>query len=340
MNLMQPWILLRLLAGLTATLLVVRSSMISLRILRHFDARWATEGQLALERQAELAATLVRVAAWIQVGALVLSVLAADRLHHSVRGAMCAYGVLSDNRWGFPALGLTAGVAFIAGLIVQLCAFDRRVRSLDLVRPIAVISILMAPLSIADLGFTAGFLARLDLTVVSSCCSSQLDVGALGGREFPSGPRLVVSAIALVTVSLSIVVGWAASLRPRASTAMLAAAVSLIALPAMLCAAVLEVAPYAFELPQHACPFCLLRPEVLGIGYPLFGSIFLAAVWTVGAGVSGLARTGQASMADAFDHFARTRLRRGALAWLVSLVFGLGPVLRYAILSGGRPLFP
>src|SRR5262249_50106463 len=110
-NLLEPWLLLRLAAGLVATLLFVRAARTPLRVLRHFDVARSTEGQLALERQADLSATLVRVAAVIQVGVLVLSMLAGDRLSHAIRGAMCGYGVFNASPWGFRSLGATCATA-------------------------------------------------------------------------------------------------------------------------------------------------------------------------------------------------------------------------------------
>jgi hypothetical protein len=343
MNLLEPWILLRLLAGLTAAVLFVRGAVTGARVLRHFDVRRATEGQLALEKQSELGRTFVRVAAVLQVGALVLSVLAADRLSHSVRGAMCAYGVFHENAWGFPSLAMTALVALVAGVAVQLTALDRDVRGMELVRPLAALSLVMAPLALADLALTATFFLRLDLGVVASCCSVQLDSGALAGSGFASGPRVLTSASAVVAVGLAAAVAWAASYRPRTSRAVLAGVLSLLALPLALGAIVLEVAPHAFELPQHACPFCLLRADVLGIGYPLFGAVFLGVVWSIGVAVAALVAPREApgaTIGAAFEDFARTRLRRGAMAWFLALALGVGPVLRFAIVSGGRSLFP
>jgi hypothetical protein len=338
-NLFEPWILLRLIAGLTAVCLFARAAATSLRAIRHFDIRRATEGQLAIEKQMELASTFVRVAAIVQVGSLALTVLAADRLSHSVRGAMCAYGVFQENRWGFLCLGVTAIVAFGAGVTAQLCAFDRRVRGLDVVRPIAMASLLMAPLAIVDFACTASFFLRLDLGAVASCCSVQLDAGVAAGKSFASGSRPLASLGAVFAVALSAVVAWAASIRPRAAVTVLAALISLAAVPFALDAAVLEVAPHAFELPQHACPFCLLHADVLWMGYPLFGSIFLAAVWSGGAAAAGVAAHA-GSAAEPFMAFARNRLRWGAAAWIVAVVVGASPVLHYALVSGGKPLFP
>jgi hypothetical protein len=339
LSLLQPWILLRLMVGVTAVACFARAAATSLRLLRRFDVRRATEGQLALERQMELATTFVRAGAIVQTGAVAITVLAADRLSHSVRGAMCAYGVFQDNRAGFPALGVGAAAAFFAAVTSQLCAFDRRLRTTDLMRPIAVAAIVMAPLALADLVLTGGFLLKLDLGAVASCCSTQLDLGVAGNRGFASGSRDQAAWAAVVAVSFSVAVTWSVSARPRATAVVLAAALSLAAVPVALRVTVLEVAPHAFELPQHACPFCLLHSDVLWMGYPLFGSIFFAGVWSSGAAIAGISARGGAA-AEAFSIFARQNLRRGASAWVAAALLAVIPILRHALVSGGRPLFP
>jgi hypothetical protein len=45
-------------------------------------------------------------------------------------------------------------------------------------------------------------------------------------------------------------------------------------------------------------------------------------------------------MAEAVASFARGRLRREVFAWLVALALGLAPVIRYAVVAEGKPLFP
>jgi hypothetical protein len=326
-------------AGLTTTYLFTRGAVASCRVLRRFDVARASEGQLALERQTELASTFVRVGSVVQVGALPLTVLAADRLSRSVRGAMCAYGVFQAGRWGFAALAVTVTAAFAAGVTSQLCALDRRVRGTEVVRLLAVASLVMAPLAIVDLAATGMFFLRLDLGVVASCCSAQMDIGALGERGFASGPREFVSIAALLAVMLSAAIGWIASRKLRPTVVALAAVASLAALPLAAGVTVLEVAPYVFELPQHACPFCLLRADALGIGYPLFGAIFLAGVWSVGAAL-GVAVPRGGPMVAAVATFVRGRLQREVFAWLVALALGVAPVVRYALVAGGKPLFP
>src|SRR6185312_810259 len=126
------------------------------------------EGQLALERRAELAATFVRVATVVQVALLALSVLAADRLSAGIRGAMCAYGVFHATPWGFRSLAATGLTAVAAAVVAQLYALDARVRGFDLVRPLAIVTLVLAPLAAIDLGLATASALDLDLSVVAS----------------------------------------------------------------------------------------------------------------------------------------------------------------------------
>lgn len=341
MNLLEPWVLLRLVAGLVACAFFARGAWTAQKVLRHFDVRERTEGQLALEKQMELGAAFVRIGAVVQVLSLVLSVLGADRMSRDVRGAMCAYGVFGANEWGFPALFVTTGVALLAGVLTQIYAFDGRVRALDLARPLAILTLGMFPLSLIDLGTVFRFLGKLDLSVVASCCSVRLDAAVSssdGHATFGSLVRNVVTVLAVTSTLFAIGLAWTASRAPTKSRVTLAGAASLLALPAVVAATVLEVAPHVFEVPQHVCPFCLLRSDVLAIGYPLYGAIFLAVVWAVGAASSALLSRSPATR-SALPSFAKPRLRRGAVAWAIALVLGIAPVVRYAVVSGGVSLF-
>src|SRR5437762_1292274 len=128
MTLLEPWVMIRLMVGAVATLLFAYGALIGAKILRYAHLETATEGRLALERQAELASTLVTVRALAQVFGCVLSVVAADRLSGAIRGAMCGYGVVDQNRWGWVSVGTTIIASTFAGVLLQLFALDRRVR--------------------------------------------------------------------------------------------------------------------------------------------------------------------------------------------------------------------
>lgn len=339
MNLLEPWVFFRLLAGVVACAFFARGAMTAQKVLRHFDVARTSEGQLALEKQIELGATFVRLGTILQVAALALTALAADRLHHGIRGAMCAYGVFGANAWGFRSLALTGLVALTSGVLAQAYAFDGDVRALDLARPLSTLALAIFPLSLLDLTLAWEFLGKLDLTAVASCCSVQLDAVASSGEGFASGPRVLATGLAAAGTILSIATALAAARSPKRGRIAVAAGASLLTLPAALAASVLEVAPHVFEVPSHVCPFCLLRGDVFAIGYPLYGALFLAVTWSLGAGLCALLSRSEATRA-ALGAFARAKLRRGAAAWMVAVVIATLPVLRYVVVSGGASLFP
>lgn len=83
-----------------------------------------TVQQLALERQAELVASVMQVALILEVLGLGLSVLVADHLAGGIRGAMCAFGVLASTRAGFAGLLVSLLTAVVCGLWMILHRFD------------------------------------------------------------------------------------------------------------------------------------------------------------------------------------------------------------------------
>ena len=338
-QLLEPWVFLRLVAGLVATALLVRASFTAITVLRHFDVMRVTEGQLALERRVELAGTFVRVGAIAQVVALLLSVLAADKLSRGIRGAMCAYGTFNSTPWGFRALVASIVAALAAGTLAQLFAFDARVRGMELARPLAWATLVVAPLAVVDLALQLAFVLDLDLSVVASCCSVQLDPVAAARGGTAGGPRVLSVALASVAGFVSIGLAALCARRPRRPLAVLTGALAFLALPLAAAAVVLEVAPYAFEVPQHHCPFCLLRGATGLVGYPLFGALLVGAIWLFGAAASAIVARGPALL-DAWRSFASSRTRRGAIAWTVCAAVCAIPIVRYAILTHGASLFP
>jgi hypothetical protein len=338
MTLLEPWVMIRLMAGAVATMLFAYGALTGAKILRYAHLEAATEGRLSLERQAELAATLVKVGALAQLFGCVLSVVAADRLSLAIRGAMCGYGVVEQNRWGWVSILTTIVSSTLAGVLLQLFALDRRVRGLDLMRPLAVSCIALAPIIALDWGLAGAWLTRLDLSVVSSCCSTTLDEARREGVAYWQGPRLFAMWGALVGVPVAIAAAFFAVRHPRRAIVALSGALALVVAPVALGAVTLEVAPHVYEVPQHLCPFCLFKADAYFIGYPLFGAIFLALVWGLGAAAGALVSSGDRAR-DAFPAFARSRMTRQAFAWGVALALGALPVVLYAVASPKASLF-
>lgn len=340
MNLFEPWILLRLVAALVTTAIFFRAVLPAVKVLRHYDLRDASEGQLALERQLLLSTTLLRVGLVLQVLGVVVAVLSAEQLAPQIRGAMCGYGVFASNAWGFPSLLFSLSLALLSGIAAQILSFDATQKRTQLVRTICWLMVVVAPLSLFDAVLAIQFARKLDLTVIASCCSVELDTSAVLATD-PLGTgasRGMISFFPPALMGIAMVLAVIAWRRPGRRNATAAGLVSLFALPISIGYAVLEVAPHVFETPTHVCPFCLLKADVHGIGYPLFGSLYLAFVWSMGAWLSTVLSsrgdTPKAAMGLA------TRLFRGeSIAWGIALLTSLWPTVRYAWVSGGLSLW-
>jgi hypothetical protein len=337
---LNPYVFVRLLAGAIAALLFAHAAFVGTRVVRYFHLASTTEGQLALERQAELAGTSARAGAILQAGALLLSITSADHLTTSIRGAMCGYGVVHANEYGPRSIVLTVIAALLSAAYFQALSLDRATRGLRLVKPLAYLSMLVALVSFADLSLASAWLGGLDMTVVSSCCSTGIDAAASAlERGHAAGPRVLVTAAALVALPLTAGLAFFVSRRPSRVGSLLGGALAVVSLPIALAAVVLEVAPYVYEVPHHRCPYCLFHLDAWGIGYPLFGAIFLGATWGTGSLIAAYF-SGDRDVSVAFAPFVRARLRREAIAFSVALALGVLPVVRYAIVAPGASLFP
>jgi hypothetical protein len=338
-NLVHPLLLLRVVAAIAAAALALHGVRVAVQVLRRWRVGATSEGQLVLERRAELGATLVS-GTFLATGAgLVLSVLAADRLAPSVRGAMCAYGVLDATPYGFASLGTSVLSATACGLWLALHRLDLAAPLPRLTRRKFAALVGIAPLVLLDGAMQVAHVGALDLGVVASCCSTSLDsVAPESAMHVGSGARALAGGGALVATVAAIGAALVARHRPHGAMALMAAGLSVGAAVAAVPAVPWWVAPHAYESPHHACPFCLLRSDALGLGWPLFAALFFGLL--SGAGLGLVAAQRRASGApEAADTLARSLAGRAAFAWLLALGLGLAPVVRYWMVTGGASLF-
>lgn len=340
-NLLQPLLLARVVAGLAAAALALVGLVAAGRIVAGWSAAGArSEAQLALERRAELVAAIVQVSLVFALVGLGLTVLAADRLAHSVSGAMCAWGVLASTRAGFLALGTSLGAAAATALWTVWHRLDLR-----MTRPTLTLAkfrslFFLAPLVVVDFVVALTFALELDLSVVATCCSVSLDEA--GGSAFLRGAAVAdptrLGAVGAGLAALALGLAALAARRPSPGRAWSAATASAAAAAASLPAITAYVAPHAYETPGHACPFCLLHADVGGLGWPLFGATFAAVVLGLGLGVveAGVRRASEPPLARALQQ----RLgASAAAAWGLALALAAWPVVRWYLATGGAPLF-
>ena len=338
-NFLNLWILARVAQAAVFTCLCLAGAVLGQRLVRRWQAGQSSEQQLALERQAELVASVMQVALILGVLGLGLSVLVSDHLVGGIRGAMCAFGVLASTRTGFYGLLASGLTAAACGLWVVLHRFDLRLRTPVLTRRKFAWLLPVGALALGDLALVVTFAWQLDFKVIASCCSVWVDAAVVHNSPMvqllapvPAG-LLGAGAAAAAAIAAAVVVR-----RPGPAAVWVASGLSAAGPVAVLPAVLGVVAPHALGTPTHLCPFCLFHLQGGGLGWPLFGSLFLGSVTGMGLGVVELNRKAAGDPA-AVAAFMKVLGRWSAAGWLGLLLCGAVPVVRYWLQSGGVSVF-
>lgn len=338
-NLLEPWIALRLVLAVTTVAIFGLAAWPSWTALRRFDVQRASEGQLLLERRFELAASAGKIGALALLAGAFVTVVAATSIYPQIRGAMCPYGLFASAPDGFLALGVDCVAATGAGVLLQVHRVDTELPRLDLLRPLAIGTLLLGTLAFGALVYNTLFWLGLDRTVVASCCSLELDDARVQASVRAIDAPWLLAVGALVGLASAALLALLASRRPTVRRLFASGLASVVALPLGALAVAAVVAPHVFETPTHRCPFCLLRADAGYIGYLLLGAMLFGATRALGMWVSAasLPTLGRAAL---IERLAPKVLVSAALGWGIALVAGVAPVLRYLALYDGRGLFP
>ncbi len=344
--LFQPAIIALLLASLVGTMMVAVSMPFAVRVLRRWDTASGSEDQLEMEKRTYLVSTLLVVVLASELASLVLFVFNADRMSSLFVGAMCAVGTLNVNEFGFPSLYLKIVVFFAAGAWLVLNHVDSRGYDYPLVRVKYGALLLLAPLMAGAAGVQLAYFLGLRADVIASCCSTLFS----GNTQVTSDKLNSLppeGALAALVLALGAVLLLGRRVLRSGKGAILYAVASVLAFVVALEAVVAAISVYIYEMPQHHCPFCILKGEYGHVGYALYLPLFAAAALGLGGGVAQPAAR-LASLAEAAPCIARRcvgasmagfALFAAVTIWLIfrSHLILLEPERLLSILPGGQP---
>lgn len=344
--LFQPAIIALLLASLVGTMMVAVSMPFAVRVLRRWDTASGSEDQLEMEKRTYLVSTLLVVVLASELASLVLFVFNADRMSSLFVGAMCAVGTLNVNEFGFPSLYLKIVVFFAAGAWLVLNHVDSRGYDYPLVRVKYGALLLLAPLMAGAAGVQLAYFLGLRADVIASCCSTLFS----GNTQVTSDKLNALppeGALAALALALGVVLLLGRRVLNSGKGAILYALASVLAFVVALEAVVAAISVYIYEMPQHHCPFCILKGEYGHVGYALYLPLFAAAVLGLGGGVAQPAAR-LASLAEAAPRIARRcvgasmagfALFAAVTVWLIfrSHLILIEPERLLSILPGGQP---
>lgn len=280
---LSPAIVALVLAALATTGVVVAAAPFAWRVVRHWDLARASAGQVTLERRTYLVSTGVALVFLVEVAALVLFVVNADRMASQFVGAMCAVGTLNAAPGGFTTLNLKLVNFLLAGVWLVMHHVDQQAWDYPLTRAKYALLLVMAPLLAAETVALLVYLGGLDADVITSCCGSLFSVDAdtvaadLAG--FPPGPAMAgFYAVMTLTIALGGHYAW------RRRGALPFALASAGALVTAIAAVISFLSLYVYEHPHHHCPFDVIQGGYDYVGYALYLPLFAATVLGLGLG--------------------------------------------------------
>ena len=157
--------------------MVLYSASYGLQILRRWDIRSGSEGQLVLERKTYLISTLLTYVFSLEIISLFFFIFTVDQLHTFFVGAMCAAGTLYVNSYGYPVLILKVINFLLAGLWLIVNYADNRGYDYPLIKKKYLFLLILTPLIVAETVLQANYFLRLDPNIITSCCGSLFSIG-------------------------------------------------------------------------------------------------------------------------------------------------------------------
>ncbi len=286
MVLLHPGIL-ALLSGSTLTaVLLVFAAALGLRILRRWDVKDNSEGQLLLERRTYLVSTLVHYGLMFEILSLFLFIYTADDVHNLLSGAMCATGSLNANAFGFPALYAGVATVFLAGGWIALNSLDNRAEDYPLTRKKYLLLSLITPVVLIGYYLQLRYFLALEPNVITSCCGTLFSEGGAGiGNSIASLP---VRGAEISFYSLFLITAGAGLSAARSGSRPLILILSFSSaffFPVSIASIISFVSLYFYQLPTHHCPFDILQAQYYYVGYPLYTSLFAGTFFGVMTGV-------------------------------------------------------
>ncbi len=281
---LHPGIIALLVSSGLISFLALYASWYGFAILRHWDIASGSSRQLDLERRTYLISTILINVFGFQLLSLFLFVYTADTLCPLFVGAMCAAGTLNVNGYGYPVLLLKIVNFLLAGLWLIVNTADNRAEDYPLIRKKYALLMVITPLLVLETVLQFLYARGLNPDVITSCCGSLFSPSSRGVASDLAAlpPKSVEISLG---ISLALVIASSLLFALRGKGGYLVALFSAAAFVSGIMALISFIGPYAYELPSHHCPFCVLQPEYHRIGYLLYAGLLGGAVTGVGVGV-------------------------------------------------------
>jgi hypothetical protein len=340
--LLNSWSITLLICSTGTLFIIGLASFTAIKVLIYWDSSSDSEKQIELEGQTWLSAALVQYGLVIQLISLILLVMAAEDISEMIAGAMCATGSFLANDYGTKVLYLKIAGIFFYGFWIVLHRLDMHSEYYPLIRIKYIYLVALLPILLLDSYWLVNYLVKLEPDIITSCCGVIFANKNLKGNfiTLAFSPITLVPVFYISTVVLMISGFFLRKIVTindpyRKMFSHVAYSVGWICLfPLSLVVITTFFSSYIYAMPSHNCPFDMLKSQYLGIGYPIYLSLFGATFLAVSSGLTELLRhkPGLSAPVHSYQKFAV-----GTSLWLLFIFVALVtyPVCAY-LLAGGE----
>ncbi len=243
--------------------------VISLKIVKGYDANATTALQYELEKKSYLAATIIKYLFFIKVPFFLFFVFTLDSISFVLPGAMCGAGVVNASSVATPLLFLKLLNIYLFAYWIVLDKEDMSDETQPYMRLKFMLYLLFYLLLMAEIFLEFSMFLNIDTKSVVDCCGkifSQSDSTYMG-------ELLGLSSSVYITLFYgnSVLLLLSYLLKNRYIFALLNLTFIVVALLTLIA----FFGTYIYELPTHHCPFCLLQSDYHYVGYLLYTLLFL-----------------------------------------------------------------
>lgn len=279
----HPGVIALLVGSILTVSMLCYAAWYGLRIIKSWDIKSGSELQLDLERRTYLISMVMSYVLGFQLLSLFLFIYTADAISPLFVGAMCAAGSLKVNSFGYPTVILKIINFFLAGVWLIINFTDNKAHDYPLIKAKYVLLVMMTPFLLAEAIVQSIYLLELKPNIITSCCGILFSTGSENVvGELIALPRKLSQIVFAVSIALTLAFGW--YFYSTQKGAYLFSGTSVVSFVFSIIALISFISVYFYELPTHHCPFCILQKEYGYVGYALYSTLLLGAVFGLGVG--------------------------------------------------------
>jgi len=339
--LLNSWSIALSICTLFALILGYIAARTAVRVLRFWDVASDSSKQIRLESEIWLSATLMEYGLGFQLVSLVLLVLAADNFSTILVGAMCATGSFTANEYGMNSLLLKLAAIFFYSFWIVLHRLDISSEKYPFVRLKYGYLLLIVPLLCMDAYLQTMYLAKLTPDIITSCCGIIFSTDKADSQNLLGAFSTSTLLTLFYTTAVFIIVTGFYLLRNlkkvhKCSLKWVSMVFSLLwafFYPLSMVVITVVISSYIYAMPYHHCPFCILKPEYYGIGYPIFLSLIGSSFFGLCTGLSSLLPS-HLDLVPTIERFQRLSIRTSLWLLFIFLLICSYYPLTYIIFGG------